>query len=96
VACADEALETLRRWRPDVLVSDIGMPGDDGYVLIRKVRALRPEEGSHVRALALTAYARSEDRALALEAGFHTHIAKPVDPLELTALIAGLAPERRD
>ena len=96
VASADEALETLRRWRPDVLVSDIGMPGDDGYVLIRKVRALRPEEGSQVRALALTAYARSEDRALALEAGFHTHIAKPVDPLELTALIAGLAPERRD
>jgi PAS domain S-box-containing protein len=96
VACADEALETLRRWRPHVLVSDIGMPGDDGYVLIRKVRALGPEEGGHVRALALTAYARSEDRALALEAGFHTHIAKPVDPLELTALIAGLAPERRD
>jgi PAS domain S-box-containing protein len=96
VASADEALETLRRWRPDVLVSDIGMPGDDGYVLIRKVRALRAEEGSQVRALALTAYARSEDRALALEAGFHTHIAKPVDPLELTALIAGLAPERRD
>ena len=48
------------------------------------------------RALALTAYARSEDRVLALEAGFHTHIAKPVDPLELTALIAGLAPDRRD
>ncbi len=96
VGSADEALEMLRRWRPDVLVSDIGMPGDDGYVLIRKVRALGPEEGSQVRALALTAYARSEDRALALEAGFHTHIAKPVDPLELTALIAGLAPERRD
>ena len=96
VASADEALETLRRWRPDVLVSDIGMPGDDGYVLIRKVRALRAEEGGQVRALALTAYARSEDRALALEAGFHTHIAKPVEPLELTALIAGLAPERRD
>jgi len=96
VSSADEALETLRRSRPDVLVSDIGMPGDDGYVLIRKVRALGSEEGGQVRALALTAYARSEDRALALEAGFHTHIAKPVDPLELTALIAGLAPERRD
>jgi len=96
VASADEALETLRRWRPDVLVSDIGMPGDDGYALIRKVRALGPEEGSQVRALALTAYAPSEDRALALEAGFHTHVAKPVDPLELTALIAGLAPGRRD
>src|SRR5437867_2029807 len=96
VGSADEALETLRRWRPDVLVSDIGMPGDDGYVLIRKVRALGAGQGGQVRALALTAYARSEDRALALEAGFHTHIAKPVDPLELTALIAGLAPERRD
>ena len=95
VSSADEALETLRRWRPDVLVSDIGMPGDDGYVLIRKVRALSAEEGGLVRALALTAYARSEDRALALEAGFHTHIAKPVDPLELTALISGLAPDRR-
>jgi PAS domain S-box-containing protein len=96
VSSADEALETLRLSRPDVLVSDIGMPGDDGYVLIRKVRALGSEQGGQVRALALTAYARSEDRALALEAGFHTHIAKPVDPLELTALIAGLAPERRD
>jgi PAS domain S-box-containing protein len=96
VASADEALETLRHWRPDVLVSDIGMPGDDGYVLIRKVRALRFEEGSQVRALALTAYARSEDRTEALGAGFHAHVAKPVDPLELTALIAGLAPERRD
>jgi len=95
VASADEALDTLRRWRPDVLVSDIGMPGDDGYALIRKIRARGPEEGGQVRALALTAYARSEDRALALEAGFHTHIAKPVDPLELTALIAGLVPERR-
>ena len=96
VASADEALAVLPRWRPDVLLSDIGMPGDDGYVLIRKVRALGAEEGGHVRALALTAYARSEDRALALEAGFHAHIAKPVDPLELTALLAGLAPERRD
>jgi len=96
VDSADEALQTLRRWRPDVLLSDIGMPGDDGYVLIRKVRALGAAEGGLVRALALTAYARSEDRTLALEAGFHAHIAKPVDPLELTALIAGLAPERRD
>jgi CheY-like chemotaxis protein len=80
VESADEALEALRRWRPDVLVSDIGMPGDDGYVLIRKVRALGAEQGGQVRALALTAYARSEDRALALEAGFHTHIAKACRP----------------
>ena len=96
VASADEAFEMLRRWRPDVLVSDIGMPGDDGYVLIRRVRALRSDEGGQVRALALTAYARSDDRARALDAGFHAHIAKPVDPLELTALLAGLVPERRD
>ena len=96
VASADEALETLRRWRPDVLVSDIGMPGDDGYSLLRRVRALSPQDGGRTPALALTAYAPSEDRALALEAGFHTHVAKPVDPLELTALIAGLAPGRRD
>jgi PAS domain S-box-containing protein len=96
VGSADEALATFRRWRPDVVVSDIGMPGDDGYVLIGKIRALAPEQGGRVPALALTAYARSEDRVRALEAGFHTHIAKPVDPLELTALIAGLAPERRE
>src|SRR5438309_6113644 len=63
VASADEALDTLRRWRPDVLVSDIGMPGDDGYALIRKIRALGAGEGGQVRALALTAYARREDLA---------------------------------
>ena len=91
-ASAAEALTTLRRWRPDVLISDIGMPGDDGFALIRKIRALPPDEGGHVRALALTAYARSEDRVRALEAGFQTHVAKPVDPLELTALIGTLVP----
>src|SRR4029453_10377029 len=96
VASADEALETLRRWRPDGLVRDIGKPGDDGYVLIRKVRALRAEEGSQVRALALTAYARSEDRALALEAGFPPHSPTPAAPLGLPAFIGGLAPGRRD
>jgi PAS domain S-box-containing protein len=95
VASALEALETLERWRPDILVSDIGMPGDDGYVLIRKIRALQSQESNRVPALALTAYARSEDRLRALEAGFNSHVAKPVDPLELTALIAALTPERR-
>ena len=94
-ASADEALTTLPRWRPDVLVSDIGMPGDDGYALIRKIRALPPDEGGNVRALALTAYARSEDRIRALEAGFQTHVSKPVDPLELTALLDALAPRSR-
>jgi PAS domain S-box-containing protein len=95
VASALEALETLERWRPNILVSDIGMPGDDGYVLIRRIRALRSQESSRVLALALTAYARSEDRLRALEAGFNSHVAKPVDPLELTALIAALTPQRR-
>jgi len=83
--------ELARRWRPDVLLSDIGMPGDDGYVLIRKVRALGADQGGQVRALALTAYARSEDRVLALEAGFHAHIAKTVDPLEVAGAVARMA-----
>jgi CheY-like chemotaxis protein len=72
-ASAHEALAEVRRWRPDVLVSDIGMPGDDGYALIRKIRTLPPDEGGRLQALALTAYARSEDRVRALEARFQTH-----------------------
>jgi PAS domain S-box-containing protein len=85
-----EALETLKGWLPDVLVSDIGMPGRDGYELIREVRALSSEEGGDTPAVALTAYARSEDRLKALRSGFHTHLSKPVTPTELSATIAGL------
>lgn len=89
---AAEALEILRGERtPDVLVSDIEMPGEDGYALIRKVRALEEERGGRVPAAALTAYARSEDRMRALSAGFQVHIPKPVEPAELVAVVASLS-----
>ena len=74
----------------DVLISDIGMPGQDGYDLIRQLRALPPEKGGRMPAIALTAFARVEDRIRALQAGFQFHATKPVDRAELTALIATL------
>ncbi len=89
-ASVAEALAALDRSMPDVLVSDIGVPGEDGYSLIRKVRAREAERGGHLPAAALTAYARTEDRLRALAAGFQTHIAKPVDPSELVARVAAL------
>jgi signal transduction histidine kinase len=89
-ASVAEAFTLLDRRLPDVLVSDIGMPEEDGYSLIRKLRARGPERGGILPAAALTAYARSEDRVQALQAGFHTHIAKPVDPYELVCLVARL------
>ena len=93
-ASADEALALLSRERPEVLLSDIEMPGGDGYTLIRKVRALPPEKGGLVPAAALTAYARSEDRLAALMAGFHIHLAKPVQPAELAVVLMSLAGRR--
>ncbi|HEX8195232.1 MAG TPA: ATP-binding protein [Pyrinomonadaceae bacterium] len=87
---ASLALETFLVWKPDVLISDLGMPNEDGYSLIRKIRALKPEEGG-VPAAALTAYVREEDRLRALDAGFQTHIPKPVDPDKLAAEVASLA-----
>jgi signal transduction histidine kinase/ActR/RegA family two-component response regulator len=86
-----EALAAFDRAAPDVLVSDIGFAGEDGYSLIRKVRAREPGNGDGVPAAALTAYAGAEDRARALEAGFQTHLAKPVDPSELIMAVATLA-----
>lgn len=88
---ASEALDLLRREHPDVLLSDIGMPGMDGYELIRRVRALAPEAGGDVPAAALTAFARSEDRTRAALAGYQTHLTKPVQPNELLAIVASLA-----
>ncbi len=88
---APEALALLQQWRPDVLVSDIEMPGEDGYALIRKVRALPQDAGGRTPAVALTAYGRPQDRPLALAAGYNMHVPKPVDPGELTAIVAGLA-----
>lgn len=86
-----EALATLSQFRADVLISDIGMPHEDGYTLMRKVRALGSEHGGAIPAAAVTAYARTEDRMRALLAGFQTHIAKPVEPAELAAVVASLA-----
>ncbi|MGN6626702.1 MAG: hybrid sensor histidine kinase/response regulator, partial [Tepidisphaeraceae bacterium] len=86
-----EAMSLVRSQRPSILISDIGMPGEDGYDLIRQVRRLTPEEGGRIPAAALTAFARAEDRTRALRAGYQTHIAKPVEPMELTAVIASLA-----
>ncbi|HYE13434.1 MAG TPA: PAS domain S-box protein [Pyrinomonadaceae bacterium] len=91
VASAAEALAELAEFGPDVLVSDIGMPGEDGYTLLRKVRALGPSEGGRVPAVALTAYAREEDRMRALLAGYQVHVAKPVNPSEFIAVVGGLA-----
>jgi CheY-like chemotaxis protein len=87
---AAAALETLQVWKPDVLVSDIGMPGEDGYTLISKVRALEPEHGTQILAVALTAHARTEDRMRALSSGFQMHVPKPVEPAELIMVIASL------
>ncbi|HYO07381.1 MAG TPA: PAS domain-containing protein [Tepidisphaeraceae bacterium] len=88
---AAEALERVQAERPDVLVSDIGMPGEDGYSLIRRVRALGAERGGTVPAVALTAYARSEDRMRTVLAGFQMHVSKPVEPAELITMVASLA-----
>jgi CheY-like chemotaxis protein len=91
VGSVSEALEALVRFKPHLLLSDIGMPEEDGYALIRKVRSLSPEEGGQIPAVALTAYAREEDRRRALVAGFQVHLAKPVNPAELIAVVGGLA-----
>ena len=90
-ATAREALKMIIETLPHVLVSDLGMPEEDGYELIRKVRELAPELGGLMPAIALTAYARAEDRKQALEAGFQIHMTKPVEPVELAVVIAGLA-----
>ena len=88
---ADQTLELLAAQPPDVLVSDIGMPGEDGYALIRRVRVLPTDQGGKVPAVALTAYARSEDRLKVLLEGFQAHLAKPVEAAELLTLVASLA-----
>jgi PAS domain S-box-containing protein len=91
VGSAAEAMKVLESWRPDVLLSDIGMPVEDGYDLIRRVRELPAERGGRTPAAALTAFARGEDRRRALRAGFQMHVAKPVDLQELATVVASLA-----
>jgi PAS domain S-box-containing protein len=90
-ATAAEALSALEEQRPHVLVSDIGMPGEDGYDFIRRVRALGPERGGQTPAAALTAHAKGEDGARVLTAGFQVHLKKPVQPAELASVVATLA-----
>ena len=89
-ASAQEALRFLERGRPDVLITDIGMPDVDGYELLRRIRAREVKPGRKIPAIALTAFARSEDRTRALRAGFLVHVAKPVDPSELIATVASV------
>ena len=89
-ASAGEALEALRQETPDVLISDIGMPDEDGYGLMRCVRAMS-DGHSTIPAIALTAYARIEDRVKAINAGFQLHLSKPVKPAELVTMVHSLA-----
>jgi CheY-like chemotaxis protein len=90
-ASAQDALAAMKEKVPDVLVSDIGMPDVDGYELIQQLRKLPPEQGGKVPAIALTAYARVEDRMRALRAGYQMHVPKPVELAELVAVAASLA-----
>ena len=94
-ASAAEGLAVLERVRPDVLISDIGMPDEDGYAFIAKVRARPESAGGKTPAIALTAYARAEDRARVLLAGFQSHMAKPVEPVEIVALVSSMISVRQ-
>jgi two-component system, chemotaxis family, CheB/CheR fusion protein len=92
---AAEAVKVLPVWRPDVIVSDIGMPGEDGYEMIKKMRALNAKLGGETPAVALTGYASSEDVSRALAAGYQVHLSKPVELEELSDAIAKLAKDRK-
>ena len=92
---AAQALDAIREERPDLLISDIGMPVEDGYVLARRLRAMEEGLGRRLPAIALTAYASDEDTRRALAAGFDAHLSKPVDPARLIDIAAGLAGSRR-
>jgi len=87
---AAEAIEAFADWEPDILVSDIGMPNEDGYSLIKKVRQLDSSRAQKIPAVALTAYATDEDRIRALDAGFQTHVAKPIEPEIFVTSIASV------
>jgi CheY-like chemotaxis protein len=82
-------------WKPDVLISDIAMPEEDGYTLIKKIRARSAEQSGDLPAAALTAFATIEDRVSILAAGFQMYLSKPADPGELIAVVASLASRRR-
>nr|RNJ70052.1 MAG: PAS domain-containing hybrid sensor histidine kinase/response regulator [Leptolyngbya sp. IPPAS B-1204] len=96
VATAGEAIVTLTQFLPDILLSDIGMPNVDGYMLMRQIRALPPEQGGTIPAIALTAYAGEIDYQQAMAAGFQRHIAKPIEPQVLIGAIAALRENRNE
>jgi len=85
-----QAIDLIEQWKPDLLISDIAMPGESGYDLIRKLRALSADKGGHIPAIALTAYAHTRDRLKILSAGFQMHVAKPIEQLELATAVASL------
>jgi hypothetical protein len=88
---AEEGFRHVKEWRPDVIVSDIGMPAEDGYSFIKRVRAWSSGDGGTIPAVALTAYARAEDRMKAIASGYQIHVPKPVEPLELITAVASLS-----
>jgi hypothetical protein len=90
-ASTQEALQELKEWQPDVLVSDVGMPDEDGYALIDQLRALEPEQVRNIPAVALTGYAGAVDRSRLLAAGYQLHFPKPVEIAELANAVASLA-----
>jgi CheY-like chemotaxis protein len=89
--CADDALRKMSVFRPELIVSDIGLPGVDGHELLRRIRALSLEEGGRTPAIALTAYSRGHDEERALAAGFQALLSKPFEPAQLIASLASLA-----
>jgi CheY-like chemotaxis protein len=91
---AAEGVATLRSWHPDIILSDLEMPGEDGYAFLRRVQEVERDTGLWFPSVALTAYGRLEDRVRTLAAGFAMHLPKPVDPAELVAVIGALARRR--
>ena len=90
-----EAIRAFQEWSPDLLVTDIGMPNEDGYCLIKKLRRLRSKRAKEIPAIALTGYAAEKDIETAIAAGFNMHIAKPVEPAELSTAVAKLLASHR-
>jgi len=95
VGSVKEAFEAVQSLEPDALVSDIGLPDEDGYALIRRIRSREAERGGFLPAVAMTGYIRTEDRARVLAAGFQVHVPKPINPAELTAAVAAVARDSR-
>ena len=85
-----DALEVIKEWKPDVIVSDIAMPDEDGYSFIRQLRALPPEDGGAIPAVALTAYVGIKERTRVLSSGFQLYVPKPVEASELLSTLASL------